>query len=82
MLHSTDVNFIASQAIARSAQTAESADGTALDDKIDAMAALERQARAPAGFVPASSGPVGAKASEEKVVTSNPDAIDVDLDDL
>jgi pre-mRNA-splicing factor SYF1 len=45
------------------------------------MAALERQARAPAGFVAASTGPEGAK-SEGPVVEANPDAIDVDLDDL
>jgi pre-mRNA-splicing factor SYF1 len=81
-LYSTDVNFIASQAIARSAQTAETANGEALDDKIDAMAALERQARAPAGFVSASSGPEGAKSSDAPIAPANPDAIDVDLDDL
>jgi pre-mRNA-splicing factor SYF1 len=81
-IRSTDVNFIASQAIARSAQTAESTDGTSLDDKIDAMAALERQARAPSGFVAATTGPEGAKSTDERVIPSNPDAIDLDEDDL
>jgi pre-mRNA-splicing factor SYF1 len=63
---STDVNFIASQAIARQqAQegTNAGADGENASDidpeKADAMAALERQARAPVGFVAASAGPEG-----------------------
>jgi pre-mRNA-splicing factor SYF1 len=81
MLCSTDVSFIASQAIARSQQAAESTDGAALNDKIDAMAALERQARAPMGFVSASTGLEGSKTSELPAPT-NPDAIDVELDDL
>ena len=81
------MNFIASQALARSQQRPEEfADG---DDDVngdanaDAMAALERQARAPQGFVPASSGPEGGNAPQESkpVVTENPDALDVDLDD-
>jgi pre-mRNA-splicing factor SYF1 len=52
-----------------------------LDDKVDAMAALERQARAPAGFVAASTGPEGGDRKAPAEV-ANPDAIDVDLDDL
>ncbi|KAK4544935.1 pre-mRNA-splicing factor syf1 [Oleoguttula mirabilis] len=63
----TDVSFIASQAIARQ-QAQMAADGEMEVDgeeeevggqKADAMAALERQARAPMGFVAASSGPEG-----------------------
>lgn len=86
-LYSTDVNFIASQALARSQQRPEdSAEG---DDDVnevangDAMAALERQARAPQGFVPASSGPEGGNMlpQNELTVIDNPDALDVDLDD-
>ncbi|MCJ1303684.1 pre-mRNA-splicing factor syf1 [Hypocenomyce scalaris] len=85
--YNTDVNFIASQALARSQQRLEeSADGDEDvngDANADAMAALERQARAPQGFVPASSGPEGGNAPQESkpVVTENPDALDVDLDD-
>jgi pre-mRNA-splicing factor SYF1 len=77
---STDVNFIASQAVARG--NAPSTDDAAAGDAAgeDAMAALERQARAPAGFVAASTGLKGNIApSEEKA--ANPDAIDLD-DDL
>ncbi|KAI0391807.1 TPR-like protein [Xylariaceae sp. FL0594] len=98
--YNTDVNFIASQAIARSQQAraaaaAGTATGDADDDKAviaDAMEQLERQARAPAGFVAASTGIAGTlvpKEEEEKeqeqeqtVVASNPDAIDIDgMDD-
>ena len=78
---STDVNFIASQAVARG--NAPSTDDAAAGGDAageDAMAALERQARAPAGFVAASTGLKGNIApSEEKA--ANPDAIDLD-DDL
>ncbi len=44
---------------------------------MDAMAALERQARAPAGFVAASDGPKGGIAPQPAVAL-NPDAIDID----
>jgi pre-mRNA-splicing factor SYF1 len=48
----------------------------------DAMAALEREARAPAGFVPASTGPLGGNIKPtEAEGAANPDAIDLD-DDL
>ncbi|GAB7355079.1 hypothetical protein MBLNU459_g5666t1 [Dothideomycetes sp. NU459] len=88
--YNTDVSFIASQAIARSQQP-QNADGSlnddgddAADDKADAMAALERQARAPQGFVAASSGPEGGNRPgvSEQPIAANPDAIDVDDDDL
>jgi pre-mRNA-splicing factor SYF1 len=62
----TDVAFIASQAVARGqAAAATNADSGADRDgegggrDTDAMAALERQARAPVGFVAASTGPEG-----------------------
>lgn len=46
------------------------------------MAALERQARAPAGFVAASTGPQGGNIkSEDGAAAANPDAIELD-DDL
>ncbi|MCJ1328638.1 pre-mRNA-splicing factor syf1 [Thelotrema lepadinum] len=79
--YNTDVSFIASQAIARRQQQTE--DGGASTDKGDAMAELERQARAPQGFVAASTGPEGgsSKAQEEAQQIQNPDALDVDLDE-
>jgi len=87
-IRSTDVNFIASQALARSQQQRDRiASGVALEngeeETADAMAALERQARAPLGFVAASSGPDGSKRIEPMVeapAVANPDAIDVDDD--
>ena len=50
---------------------------------------LERQARAPVGFVASSSGPVGGNAGDggknavngRKVEVVNPDALEVDIDD-
>ena len=48
------------------------------------MAALERQARAPLGFVAASTGPEGGNSKHAQpvpTVTRNPDALDVDLED-
>lgn len=50
------------------------------------MAALERQARAPVGFIAASTGPEGGNRlgqSEQRgtVEVNNPDAVDIDLDD-
>ncbi|KAF4805851.1 Pre-mRNA-splicing factor SYF1 [Colletotrichum siamense] len=73
--YNTDVNFIASQALARSQRQpdVDSAD----PEVADAMAALERQARAPAGFVAASdTQKVGA--TDTTLVAANPDAIDID----
>ena len=83
---STDVNFIASQALARSQQQPDgtmNGDGDEDDnERGDAMAALERQARAHQGFVPASTGPhVGNPEPAEPPVATNPDALDIDLDD-
>lgn len=89
----TDVQFIASQAIKRSQAMAGEAndDDETGEGASDAMAALERQARAPVGFVAASTGPEGGNrppASQDEEtektrgpVTANPDAIDVDIDD-
>ena len=85
--YSTDVNFIASQAIARSKQLSkETASEAAEQDEgsADAMAALERQARAPVGFVAASTGPEGgnrpqpASEGQPAQAAANPDAIDLD----
>ncbi|RMJ25971.1 hypothetical protein PHISP_03149 [Aspergillus sp. HF37] len=93
--YNTDVNFIASQAIARGQQRPEDEiegpeGGEAMDEsseRADAMAALERQARAPMGFVAASTGPEGGNrqrpsgAGEEKPSAPvNPDAIDLEMD--
>lgn len=47
------------------------------------MAALERQARAPVGFVAASTGPEGGNRPpphEQPTAPVNPDAIDLDMD--
>ena len=86
--YNTDVNFIASQALARSQQrpeNGENGDGGDSDanEQADAMAALERQARAPVGFVAASTGPQAGNMPEasKQAVATNPDALDVDLDD-
>jgi pre-mRNA-splicing factor SYF1 len=73
--YNTDVNFIASQALARSHA---SPNGKGDDNHEDAMAALEREARAPVGFVAASTGPPQGKIAVEPAVVANPDAIDVD----
>lgn len=79
--YNTDVNFIASQAIARSQAAAqaqgEGGEGDQTDQGVmDAMAALERQARAPVGFVAAEDNPRGEQAPAP--VMANPDEIDID----
>ena len=85
--YNTDVNFIASQALARSQQRPEdreNEDGEGESNvQADAMAALERQARAPVGFVAASTGPQGGniRPPEKPAMAANPDALDVDPDD-
>ena len=92
--YNTDVNFIASQALARSQQKSggESGEdmqedgGDIINPKTDAMAALERQARAPMGFVAASSGPEGGtresvRQNEAPAVAANPDALDIEFDE-
>lgn len=81
MLYSTDVNFIASQALARGQQKPTGATETS-DEKRDAMEALEREARAPLGFVAASTGPqegnIKLVEAQQAPVAANPDAIDLD----
>ena len=71
--------------MARQQQPGAAANGDDDEDshQADAMAALERQARAPQGFVAASSGPEGGNRPQAAAadVAANPDAIDVD-DDL
>ncbi len=84
--YNTDVNFIASQALARSQLRPEDVDeetGQTNEQAADAMAALERQAKAPIGFVAASNGPQAGNIPKPDVpaVAANPDALDVDLDD-
>ena len=50
-------------------------------NQTDAMVALERQARAPLGFVPASNGPEGGDVIKTtQNGAANPDALNVDLD--
>ena len=84
--YNTDVNFIASQALARSQQLPDRRDEHVGDGTVahaDAMAALERQARTPQGFVPASGGPEAGIMNHGKkaVVEMNPDALDIEVDD-
>lgn len=79
--YNTDVNFIASQALAKSQQKRAAADGGEEEvdsEVVDAMEQLERQARAPAGFVAASEGLKGSAAVPAVVEVANPDAIDLD----
>ena len=84
--YNTDVNFIASQALARSQRKPdENVDGdedAEVNGDADAMAVLEK-ARAPVGFVPSSTGPQGGNIPEKQQETSvaNPDALDIDLED-
>ncbi|KAK3390882.1 hypothetical protein B0H63DRAFT_125122 [Podospora didyma] len=77
--YNTDVNFIASQALARS-QKMQEQQGHEVDPEVaDAMEQLERQARAPAGFVASSEAPKGGVVSQAQAPqVSNPDAIDLD----
>ncbi|KAG4219900.1 hypothetical protein PC116_g31621 [Phytophthora cactorum] len=81
--YNTDVNFIASQAIARANQTRAGLETANGDPEVaDAMEQLERQARAPAGFVASSTGLAGTISKEPVAAPSNPDAIDIDgMDD-
>ncbi|KAK4204947.1 putative Pre-mRNA-splicing factor SYF1 [Triangularia verruculosa] len=77
--YNTDVNFIASQALARAQQAKNGEDGGEVDQEVvDAMEQLERQARAPAGFVAASEGIKGSVSTAKVVEVANPDAIDLD----
>ncbi|KAK0629947.1 hypothetical protein B0T17DRAFT_556258 [Bombardia bombarda] len=83
--YNTDVNFIASQALARSQQKRDGGeggdgDGDGDQEVADAMEQLERQARAPAGFVAASEGGLkGAlQQQQQPVEVVNPDAIELD----
>lgn len=79
--YNTDVNFIASQAVARGQRRPEAGDGGADGadaETMDAMAALERQARAPVGFVAASDGAKISGTMPAAPAVANPDAIDID----
>jgi len=90
--YNTDVNFIASQALARAQPKSGGAIGRARSgsdeqggsQRADAMGALEREVRAPAGFVPAKDSG-GIEGSVGKMVATtgteaNPDAMDLDID--
>ncbi|KAK2007493.1 pre-mRNA-splicing factor SYF1 [Colletotrichum eremochloae] len=72
--YNTDVNFIASQALARSQRRPEESGDP---EVADAMAALERQAKAPVGFVAASDA-ARTSTTETSTAATNPDAIDID----
>ncbi|KAF2148919.1 pre-mRNA-splicing factor syf1 [Myriangium duriaei CBS 260.36] len=78
----TDVSYIASQAVAQQVDAQPMG-----EEKADAMAALERQARAPVGFVAATTGVEGGSYKPPGLVEAkggasiNPDAIEMDDDD-
>ncbi|EFX04587.1 DNA repair and transcription protein [Grosmannia clavigera kw1407] len=87
--YNTDVNFVASQALARAQAAAVAATAATADNPddpgadavaADAMAALERQSRAPVGFVAASDAPkiAATAATQPTPPVANPDAIDID----
>jgi len=87
----TDVGFIAGQAVARQKAMEENGDDgedmevdAAGAAKLDAMANLERQARAPVGFVAASAGPEGGnrkvQGDEAAPAVRNEEEIDIDED--
>ncbi|KAI9827221.1 MAG: pre-mRNA-splicing factor syf1 [Thelocarpon impressellum] len=89
--YNTDLGLLVSRALGagddatKDGQDGGADDGTA-SPTADAMAALERQARAPVGFVAASTGLEGSKlAVRDKDVTptqANPDALELDgMDD-
>ena len=79
---STDVNFIATQALARSQNSTRDDTNGHGGQAANAMTALEHQARAPQGFVAASTGLEGRHASSDsKALSTNPDALEVELDD-
>lgn len=86
MYHSTDVSFIASQALARSQQKAGEEPEMYAETNgqaIDAMATIDQQARAPLGFVAASTGPEGGNRTKKDtpVTVLNSDALELDIDD-
>ena len=80
--YNTDVSFIASQAIARQQAGDADANGDAAG-KVDAVETLRREARAPEGFVAASTGPQGGNqpVDDGPKEVANPEALEVDLDD-
>lgn len=85
-MNSTDLNYIASQAVARGQQQPQAGESAENQESVDAMAELERQARAPVGFVAASSGPQGGNRPQpadqtQAAAAANPDAIDLDMDE-
>ena len=85
----TDVGFIAQQAVKRSQMGQVGGGEEGGEEERGVLQELERQARAPVGFVASSSGPVGGNAGDggknavngRKVEVVNPDALEVDIDD-
>lgn len=75
--YNTDVNFIASQALARSQQRMDDTTGK---NAFVITASSERQGRAPEGFVAASTGLTG-QLTAEATQSANPDVIDIDAVD-
>jgi len=85
--YNTDVNFIASQALARAQARRETQGGEggeeADEEVTDAMAALERQARAPVGFVAATDGGVvGGKPGVPSGPAPVANADEIEIDDM
>ena len=81
---STDVSFIASQAIARSQQQQNGyLNDTPGDRNGDAMDLVERQSETLTGFVAAKGGPEGGNGPLPNPVplVANPDVLEVDLDE-
>ena len=79
---STDVNFIASQAVARSQMQNprdEAMNGEQMTNG-DAMEMVEQQSNSLRGFVAAESGPQGGtQPPVEEYSVANPDALEVDI---
>lgn len=83
--YNTDVNFIASQALARGQLKGQTDDDEIDIEKADAMAALEIESRAPQGFVSAKEGNIMSSSTKTNTTAqlkeNNPDAIDLDMED-
>lgn len=83
----TDINYIASQALdmkTKLKQGQSIGDDTNVPTGETAMSMLEKQANAPMGFV-AASEPTSGKdqpSPQQQSNTSNPDQIDIDMDDI
>lgn len=83
--YNTDYGYIVSHATTKNGSARVNGDSQEESDQTqDAMAGLERQARAPAGFVPSSTGPQGSdipQRSQQKVPpvsSAKPDEVELD----